>query len=229
MSKLNHTNQRREITLTLEPDGPVVPIVGRLKSRIKRMKLPDGYFVEFTGRYKSLMETAKGFGFAAVFSVIIIALIMIFQFNSFIPPLAILFEIPLAFSGAFLLLEVTRVPIGLSAGIGFLTLLGIAVNNGIILLDYTGKLRLKGAPLHDALKESCSVRLRPIILTTLTTIFGLLPIALAVKTGSQIHRPLAVTIIGGLMLNAFFTLTFLPAVYSLLEDITKKKDSKASD
>ena len=223
INQLNHTNLHREITLSLEADGGIGKIVKWFKRRLPSLHIPAGYFVEFTGQYKSLIKSLKGLLLSAGLAIILIYLIMLIQFNSAFQPLVILSELPLSFIGGGLALAITRQPINISSLIGFLALIGIAVNNGIILIDYTNRMRKEGMKREEALEKSANVRVRPIFLTTITTVFGLIPIAL----GSGIHKPLAVVIIGGLLLSSFLTLNVLPVVYCLLEDFTKKMRLKS--
>ena len=218
INQLNHTNLHREITLSLEIEGTIGKVVKWFKKRLPSLGMPSGYFVEFTGQYKSLIESAKGLLLAAILAIAIVYLIMVIQFNSAFQPLVILAELPLSFIGGGLALAITRQPINISSLIGFLALIGIAVNNGIILIDYANRMRKEGMGREEALERSTNVRVRPIFLTTITTIFGLIPIAL----GSGIHKPLAVVIIGGLLVSAFLTLNVLPAIYCAFEDLIKR-------
>lgn len=217
INQLNHIDMKREITLNLEIEGGIGRVVNWFKKNLPNLHMPPGYFIEFTGQYKSLVKAVKGLIFSAVIAIIIVYLIMTIQFNSALQPLAILFELPLSFIGGCFALIITRQPINLSSLIGFLTLIGISVNNGIILIDYANRMRRAGMERQSALEESANVRVRPIFLTTITTVFGLLPVALS----SGVHKPLAIVVIGGLLVSSFLTLNILPAIYCVLEDWRK--------
>ena len=215
INEFDHTNLRREITISIEPDGSIGSIAKWLNPRIAALNIPSDYFVEYVGQYKSLIESAKGLLLASILAIAVVYLIMLMQFGSVFQPLVILFELPLSFIGGCIALIVTHQPINLSSLIGFLTLIGVAVNNGIILISYANSLRKNGMGRESALKASTEIRVRPIFITTITTVFGLIPVAL----GSTVHRPLAVVVMGGLLLSAFLTLNVLPVIYSALEDI----------
>ena len=172
----------------------------------------EGYAVAFTGQYKVMMQTIWDFVIAAIAAIALIYLILATNLRSFLRPLAILATIPFALTGAIVLLAVTRVGLDLSAAMGALTLIGIAVNNAIVLLDYTGKLERDGVATEEALKRAASVRLRPIVMTAATTILALVPVALNPAVGSRIFQPFAVTVIGGLFTATLATLVMVPVL-----------------
>ncbi len=216
---IRHINLQRAITLPMEVDGSVQSIVKAMKTKIKDLHWSGNYYVTFGGQYQLFIQMAFDFIFFALMSGLIVYLIMYFQFGNFIHPLAIMIEIPFAFIGAFLAMAITRQPLNISFLIGLITLIGVSVNNGIVLIDYINKKRRQGKERMAAILEAVQTRARPIILTTVTSILALLPVAFGLGIGSKMHQPLAVCVIGGLFLNAFLTVNVLPIVYCMLEDL----------
>jgi HAE1 family hydrophobic/amphiphilic exporter-1 len=158
-------------------------------------------------------------------------MVMAAQFESLIYPFIIMFTIPLAFSGGALGLFFTGRSLGVTALIGVIILAGIVVNNGIVLIDYINVLRREGMDRKEAILKAGPVRLRPILMTTLTTILGLIPIALGIGEGAELMAPLGSVVIGGLTLSTVLTLVLVPAIYTLLDDLSinlKQRFSKKS-
>jgi len=218
-------NGEREITVLAEVDGSIPAAVSRLQQKFSVIHLPDGYSIAFTGQYQVLQHTIMDFVFIALAAIILIYLIMAMQFHSFFQPLVVLVTIPVALVGAIVLLAVTQVGLDISVGMGVLTLIGIAVNNAIVLLDYTNHKISAGDKISDALQEAASVRLRPILMTVITTIFALLPVALNPSVGSRIFQPFAITVIGGLISSTIATLILVPSFatigFGLVQKLTK--------
>ena len=158
------------------------------------------------------MNTVLEMAEAIIAAIILIYLIMAMQFSSWLQPLIILLTIPLSLVGALVALFVTRQGVDVSVGMGAFTLVGIAVNNAIILMDYANRESRSGTPFHDALISAATVRLRPILLTSLATIFALLPVAIGTTVGSKIFQPFAITVIGGLLSATLATLIVVPTL-----------------
>ncbi len=211
-SAITRLNGRREITLLAEVEGNIPKVVSRLRGKLGKLSLPAGYSFEFTGQYKVLMNTVLEMAEAIIAAIILIYLIMAMQFSSWLQPLIILLTIPLSLVGALVALFVTRQGVDVSVGMGAFTLVGIAVNNAIVLMDYANKARRSGTPFHDALISAATVRLRPILMTSLTTIFALLPVAIGTTVGSKIFQPFAITVIGGLLSATLATLIVVPTL-----------------
>ena len=150
-------------------------------------------------------------------------MIMSIQFDSKLIPFAIILIIPVSFIGSFLLIEITRQPLNLSYFIGLITLIGVSVNNGIVLIDYINKLRKTGMDRESAIFEAVRLRIRPIMLTALTSIIALIPISLGIGIGSKINQSLAICVIGGLIVNTISIPNLLPVIFVLLEDRFKKR------
>ena len=205
-------NGQRQITILAEVEGDIPSVVKRLGKKFEALDMPEGYSIAFTGQYEVLMRTIRDLALVALAAVALIYLIMVMQFRSWTQPLLVLVTVPLAMVGAIVLLAISRVGLDISVGMGALTLVGIAVNNAIVLLDYANRRAASGLPMTDALSEAVSVRLRPIAMTAATTIFALLPVALNPDIGSRIFQPFAVTVIGGLLSATAVTLVFVPVL-----------------
>ena len=220
---INHLNGQREITIVAEVAGNIFGIVKQLQAQFKNVDLPKGYAVHIRGQYQTLMEALKSFIWAIVSAIVLVYLILYLQFHSLWQPFVILLKIPMDFAGAFIALLVTRQSLNISVAIGLLTLVGVAVNNAIVLIDYVNKNRQRGAALREALKTAVHIRTRPILMTGLTTIFGLLPAAIGGGIGSKIHQPFAITLIGGMIFGIFFSLNAIPALYEGFARMFEKK------
>jgi HAE1 family hydrophobic/amphiphilic exporter-1 len=164
-----------------------------------------------------MQESFTSMQFALGLAIFLVYLVMASQFESLIHPLVILFTIPLALVGAVLALFVTGTTINVIAFIGIIMLAGIVVNNAIVLVDLINQLRANGMEKIEAIMEAGRARLRPILMTTLTTALGLLPMALGIGEGAEIRTPMAITVIGGLLVSTMLTLLVIPVVYSLLD------------
>ena len=213
-SAITRLNGRRQITLLAEVEGNIPSVVKDLRQRFHSIELPEGYGIDFTGQYHMLIETAIELAFAVLAAMVLIYLIMAMQFGSWSQPLVILATVPLSLVGAAVGLFLTRQGIDVSVGMGAVTLAGIAVNNAIVLIDFANKEEASGKEINDALLSSVSVRLRPILLTTLTTIAALLPTAIGTTVGSKIFQSFAVTVISGLVGGVVATLIVVPTILS---------------
>ena len=185
------------------------------------MKLPEGYTVSTGGQAKLMADAFEGLAGVMILAVILVYMIMAAQFESLLHPFAIMFSLPLAIIGVVPTLLITRTAISVPAFMGAIVLVGTVVNNAIVLVDYTNVLRGQGYELREAIMRACPTRLRPIMETTLTTVLGLLPLAIATGEGASLQRPLAITVIGGLVVSATLILIVIPLVYTWLEDISE--------
>jgi HAE1 family hydrophobic/amphiphilic exporter-1 len=155
--------------------------------------------------------------FALALAIFLVYIVMASQFESFIHPLVIMFSIPLALIGVVVVLFVTGVPLSVVVFLGMIMLAGIVVNNAIVMVDYINKLRREGMEKVEAIVEAGSVRLRPILMTTATTVLGLLPMALGLGDGAEIRTPMAITVVAGLISSTLLTLVIIPTVYAVLD------------
>jgi HAE1 family hydrophobic/amphiphilic exporter-1 len=197
-------------------------VTNDIKSALSSINLPEGYSISFEGQNKEMTESFGDLSQALLLAVFLVYAVMAAQFESFLHPFTIMFALPFAMSGVVFGLLIARRAFSIPAFIGVIMLAGIAVNNAIVLVDYTNQLRAKGKTVREALLEAGPRRLRPIMMTTLTTIFGLLPLALGIGEGSEIEAPLAVTVLGGLVVSTFSTLVVVPVLYSIFEDLSTK-------
>jgi HAE1 family hydrophobic/amphiphilic exporter-1 len=179
--------------------------------------LAPEYSFEMGGQNREMMMSFSSMRFALLLAIFLVYLVMASQFESFLHPFVILFTIPLSLVGAVLFLFFTSKPVSVLVFIGVIMLAGIVVNNAIVLVDYINRLRRDGMREIDAIRRAASVRFRPILMTTATTVLGLVPMALGIGEGGEIRSPMAITVIGGLIFSTLLTLVVIPVVYSLLE------------
>ena len=184
---------------------------------ISRIPLPAGINAIVSGQSEEMEASFESMQFALLLAVFLVYLVMASQFESLIHPLVILFTIPLALVGAVLALYITGTTINIVAFIGIIMLAGIVVNNAIVLVDLINQLRAQGKERFAAILEAGTARLRPILMTSLTTTLGLLPMAMGFGEGSEVRTPMAITVIGGLTVSTLLTLVVIPVVYSLMD------------
>lgn len=186
------------------------------------VKFPQGTFWDFGVRQKQKAEEFSGLGVSVLLAIALIYMLLASQFESFIYPLIVLCSVPLAVIGVVLALFLTDRSFGLTAYVGILMLIGIAVKNGILLVDYTNHLRGEGQPRDEAILNAGPTRLRPILMTSLCAIFGMLPLALGIGASSELQAPLATAVVGGLFSSTVMTLFVVPVVYTLFDDMARR-------
>jgi CzcA family heavy metal efflux pump len=209
-SAITHLNGQREVTILAEVRGSVSAVVSRLRQSLSAIQLPPGYSIAFTGQYQVIGRMIRDFILTAVVAVTLVYFIMAIEFGSWLQPLVILITIPMALVGAIVLLALTRVGIDVSVGMGILTLIGIAVNNAIVLLAYANREAAHGLTMPQALSSAAAIRLRPILMTATVTIIALVPVAVNPAVGSRIFQPFAVAVIGGLLSATLATVVLMP-------------------
>ena len=193
-------------------------IVEDLDASLREMELPAGYELTYGGEWEEQQKAFKELTFAAILALILVYMVMASEFESLRDPFIILFSIPLALIGVTALLLATNTTFNIQGFLGVIVLVGIVVNNGIVLIDYTNLLRREyHLPLREAVLQAGQNRLRPILMTTITTVLGLVPMSLGIGEGGEIQAPLARVVIGGLVSSTLITLVFIPVVYMLLE------------
>jgi len=228
--KIDREDQSRVVLVTANVvDRDVGSIVKDIKKELADYSLPTGYFIEYGGSYKQMKDSFKVLTGALILAILLVYMVMASQFESLVYPFIVMFEIPLAFIGVGLALFITRQTLSLSSFIGIIMLAGIVVNNAIVLIDFVNQLRKKGMDTLNALIEGGTTRLRPILITSLTTIFGMLPMALSQQEGSEMMKPMAVTVIGGLLVSTILTLVIIPVTYNVVEDIFRRPTVKIND
>jgi CzcA family heavy metal efflux pump len=217
-NQLLRENQRLMASLTaqIDKDHDLGHTMTAVQSMMNTIKLPTGMTYEIGGQYEAQQQsfhellTVLGLALAAVFTVLVL------QFREFGPALIMISAAPLSLAGVFGMLYLTGTPLNVSSYMGMILMIGLVVKNGIILFEYVMKLREEGMPLDEALATAGRIRVRPILMTTLATLFGLLPLSLGLGTGSELQKPLALAVIGGLLLSTFITLFVMPVMYSLI-------------
>ena len=221
---IHRENQARTVTVTAQiADGYNIGLVSReVEKLLADYQMPEGCSYAFEGENEMIRSTMGDLALMIALAVALIYLIMVAQFQSLLSPFIVLFTIPLAFTGGLLGLWITGKELSVIAMLGFLMLAGVVVNNGIVFVDYVNQLRLEGRERTEALVQTGRDRIRPILMTALTTIFGLVTMALGLGSGGDMLQPLAIVTIGGLAYATLLTLFIVPAVY----DIFLKKDPK---
>jgi HAE1 family hydrophobic/amphiphilic exporter-1 len=217
--------ERRQLERQVSVSSGVLPgyglgdVADKVKAAIDSIGLPPGYHTVFTGDVQSLNET-KGYVLEAILlAVVFIYLILASLFGSFLQPLAIMFALPLSFIGVALALLVTNGNLNVMSMIGIIMLMGLVTKNGILLVDFTNQEREKGKDREPAILVAARERLRPIIMTTVAMIFGMIPLALAIGAGAEQRAPMARAVIGGLITSTILTLFVVPVMYTLLDDV----------
>lgn len=228
MNSITRSDQKRYIKVsgTLKDGYTNTDVSNKAKALFDDYKLPDGCSIEYSGSNESTMEAVNQMLLMMLLGVILIYLIMVAQFQSLKSPFIIMFTIPLAFTGGFLGLLITGFDVSVVALLGFVMLCGIIVNNGIVLVDYINNLRLEGKERREAIVEAGKTRMRPILITAITTVLGLSTMALGIGTGSEIMQPIAIVCIGGLLYATIMTLYIVPVIYDIL---SKKELRKISE
>ncbi len=217
-AEIRRSEGERVALVTANLDGGDLGTVSeQIAAALKEMSLPSGYEWRIGGQRQEMETSFASMRLAILLAIFMVYLVMASQFESLLHPFVILFSVPFALIGLLATLYVTDTTVSIVVLIGAILLAGIVVNNAIILVDYTNQLRREGASKLEALRQAGEVRLRPILMTTATTVLGLLPMALGLGEGSELRSPMALTVIGGLVTSTALTLLIIPAVYSLLD------------
>lgn len=221
-SSIRRENQQRLLTVTAElEEGYNIGLVSReINRKLSDYNAPDGYRVKMGGEQEMINNAFRDLFLMLAMAIAFIYLIMVAQFQSLLSPFIVMFTIPLAFTGGFFALMITQSPVSIVAFVGLIILTGVVVNNGIVFVDYINILRERGMNKRDAIIEAGNIRLRPIIMTALTTIIALSTMSLGVGTGTEMIQPMAITAIGGLIYATIITLILIPVLY----DIMNRKD-----
>ena len=223
LSQIRHMDLAREVRVFANTAGrPMGNVENDMREALERLQLPPGYSVSFTGESEEMAETFTNIYQALILAVVFIYLILASQFASFTHPLAIMLSLPLSLIGVAAILWATRDSLNIMSMIGLILLMGLVTKNAILLIDYAKRLRLEGRDRTGALIEAGRTRFRPIIMTTMAMIAGMLPLAFEIGAGSEMRAPMARAVIGGLITSTLLTLIAVPVVYSLLDDATQK-------
>ena len=221
---INRDEQTRYLSVTASiADGYNVGLVSAdVEEALVGYELPGGYLLEFTGENESIVDAMEQLMLMLALAIAFMYFIMVAQFQSLLSPFIIMFTIPLAFTGGFLALYFTASELSVIAVLGFVMLSGIIVNNGIVMVDYINQLREKGIEMRAAILEAGRTRLRPVLMTALTTIFGLLTMAFSKGMGADLSKPMALVTIGGLTYGTLLTLLVIPCIYEIFHRKKKK-------
>jgi HAE1 family hydrophobic/amphiphilic exporter-1 len=215
-TEVDHYQLRRVIDIYVAPSGEDLGGVLKGVNRIiKNTPLPKDERVNLRGSVQGMQASFSSFGFGLILSVILVYLILVAQFKSFMDPLLILLAVPTGLSGVLLMLYLTGTTLNVMSLMGVVMMVGIVVSNSILIVEFTHRLREEGRPLREAVALACRVRLRPVLMTSLATLIGLIPMAMKLGTGSEAYAPLARAIIGGLAMSVVLTVYIVPAAYLL--------------
>lgn len=225
LASIRRDKQQRylSVTATIDADHNIGLVSRDFENRIKDYELPPGYRLEMAGENQVIRDSLEDLIYMVLLAIAFIYLIMVVQFQSLLSPFIVMFTIPLAFTGGLMALALMGYEISVISMLGFLVLSGVVVNNGIVFIDYTNQLRRRGLGKKEALVEAGRTRLRPILMTAMTTILGLSTLSMGVGMGSEMLQPLAIVSIGGLLYSTLLTLVVIPVIYDLLHRDGKEK------
>jgi CzcA family heavy metal efflux pump len=193
--------------------------VAEIRSKLDMLKLPIGYTYEIGGQYQAQAQAFRELLIVFALAVVLVFMILVIQFRAWLPAILILLAAPLSLGGALLLLWLTGTDLNISSAMGLILLVGLVVKNGIMLLDFSERLHAEGEPFDAAIAHAGRIRLRPILMTTFCTLFGLLPLALGLGAGAELQKPLALAVIGGLALSTPVTLLVVPGLYAAIKGV----------
>jgi HAE1 family hydrophobic/amphiphilic exporter-1 len=220
--KITHEKQLRKVLISASVTGTndMGGTVKEIQLAVADIldELPSGYFVTFGGAYEEMQEAFLTLAGALLLAIILVYSVMASQFESLKQPFIVMFTMPLAIIGVMIILALTGTTLSVASFVGIIILAGIVVNNGIVLIDHMNRLRLKGMNKLEAILQGGADRIRPVLITAITTMGGMLPMAIAGGEGSELKAPMALTVIGGLLSATFLTLIVIPVIYSLVSN-----------
>jgi multidrug efflux pump subunit AcrB len=231
-TEVDHYQLRREMDIYVAPSGEDLSgVLSRVQSIVKGMTLPDGIRVTVRGSAQAMQTSFTSFGLGLILATLLVYLILVAQFQSFIDPLLILLAVPTGLTGVLLVLFLTGTTLNVMSLMGVVMMVGIVVSNSILIVEFTNRLREEGRSLGEAVSLACRVRLRPVLMTSLATLMGLIPMALKLGTGSEAYAPLARAIIGGLAVSVVLTVFIVPAAYYIVHrnDELKRREDPAAE
>ena len=211
------------VTANISPQSDLGTASQAVQNLVDHLQPPDGFSATLGGQTLEQKKAFEGLIFAAIMALLLVYMVLASQFKSLIDPLVIMFSVPLGVSGVLIMLFLTGTKLSVNSFMGIIMMVGIVVSNGVLLVDFANVLRRRGKELREATIEAGRTRLRPILMTTIATVLGLIPMALGIGEGSETNLPLARAVIGGLMVSTFFTLFLVPALYTLLDRFAKRR------
>ncbi len=229
--EIERKNQERVLTVAadLDPEYSLGNVMAEVEKSMREIPMPDGFSLVYGGEYEEQKKSHRELMLGLALAILLVYMVMAAQFESFLQPFIIMFSIPFATIGVLGILWITDTTLSVQSILGVIVLVGIVVNNAIVLVDYINMLRHKqGMPLHEAVEEGGRRRLRPIIMTTLTTTLALVPMAIGVGSGSELQAPMARVVIGGLLTATLVTLVVIPVLYTTLEEALDRRRLRIS-
>jgi HAE1 family hydrophobic/amphiphilic exporter-1 len=216
-TEVDHYQLRREMDVYVSPSGEDLSgVLHGVERIIQDLKLPEGVRVTVRGSAQAMRASFSAFGFGLILATLLVYLLLVAQFQSFLDPLLILLAVPTGLTGVLLTLFLTGTTLNVMSLMGVVMMVGIVVSNSILIVEFTNRLRREGRALRQAVSLACRVRLRPVLMTSLATLIGLLPLALKLGTGAEAYAPLARAIIGGLAVSVVLTVFIVPAAYYIV-------------
>ncbi|MDI6711187.1 MAG: efflux RND transporter permease subunit [Bacillota bacterium] len=216
---ISRENQARVVTISGKLVGrDLGSVIKDAQARLAGLPLPPGYTIEYGGEAEEMAETFGNLSIALILAVVLVYMVLAVQFESLVSPLAIMFSVPVSLTGVVLGLLLTGKHFSVPAFIGAIVCVGVVVKNAIVLVDYINILRARGMEREEAIRTAGPIRLRPILMTAFATVFAMLPLALGLGEGGEMHSPLAVVVIGGLIFSTLVSLLLVPVMYSILDD-----------
>jgi len=216
-TEVDHYQLRREMDVYVAPAGEDLgKVLGQVQDIIKKTQRPENIRVQIRGSAKAMQVSFQSFGLGLILSTLLVYLILVAQFKSFLDPLLILLAVPTGLAGVLIMLFASGTTLNVMSLMGVVMMVGIVVSNSILIVEFTNRLCEEGRPLREAVSLACRVRLRPVLMTSLATLIGLIPMALKLGTGSEAYAPLARAIIGGLAVSVVLTVFIVPAAYFIL-------------
>jgi len=220
---VNRKEQERVIAIVADYEGRSLgDITADIKKFASTLQLPPNTTISYAGQIEMQTDTFKDLFFLLILSIVLVYMVMASQFESLIDPFIVMFSVPFAFTGVFIALLITGTSFSVVAFLGSIMLVGIVTKNAIVLVDYTNITRARGIPLREAIIQAGRNRLRPVLMTTITTLFGLLPLAISTGEGSEVWKPLGIATIGGLFFSSLITLVLVPVLYCIFETKIKR-------
>lgn len=222
-TEINRQDQVRGVNVTSDVIGSDLgTVIQQVQLQLDQLSLPDGYEISMGGQTEQMTESFTQLGLALVLGIFLVYMVMAVQFESFVTPFIIMFSMPTMIIGVIVGLFITNISLSITAFIGLIMLAGIVVNNGILLVEYINILREQGMERMQAIVEAGKSRVRPIFMTTATTVLAMIPLGLAIGEGAEQQQPMAIVVIFGLISSTMFTLVFVPVMYIVIENITNK-------
>jgi hydrophobic/amphiphilic exporter-1 (mainly G- bacteria), HAE1 family len=213
---IQHKRKERVVIVTAKPNNTSLgELANKITAELDGLEIPSDVMINIGGAYEEQQESFRDLALLMLISLILVFIVMASQFESFTMPFVIMFSIPFAFTGVIYALLITGTTMSVVAALGAVLLIGIVVKNGIVLVDFTNLMRDRGMKLYDAIVASGKSRLRPVLMTALTTMLGMLPLALSTGEGSEIWSPMGITVIGGLVFSTLVTMVLVPVMYGI--------------